>query len=87
MGGAAANIGGQTLNSAFNLPRSFGISAISNQKRRDNLMNLLSNLRLGKVALITDLYDSSNGLFVAVIVDEYSMLKSDQLYQLDFRLW
>ena len=49
MGGAAANIGGQTLNSAFNLPRSFGISAISNQKRRDNLMTLLSNLRLGNV--------------------------------------
>ena len=48
MGGAAANISGQTLNSAFNLPRGSAISAISNQKKRDNLMTLLTNLRIGK---------------------------------------
>ena len=49
MGGAAANISGQTLNSAFSLPRGFAISAFSNQKTRDNLMTLLSNLRIGKI--------------------------------------
>ena len=49
MGGAAANISGQTLNSAFSLPRGFAISALSNQKTRDNLMILLTNLRIGKI--------------------------------------
>ena len=49
MGGAAANIGGQTLHSAFKLPLSFSISAMKNQKIRDNLMTLLKNLRLGKM--------------------------------------
>ena len=48
MGGAAANIGGQTLHSAFKLPLSSSISAMKNQKIRDNLMTLLRNLRLGK---------------------------------------
>ena len=49
MGGAAANIGGQTLHSAFKLPLSSSISAMKNQKIRDNLMILLRNLRLGKI--------------------------------------
>ena len=49
MGGAAANIGGQTLHSAFKLPLSSNISAMKNQKIRDNLMTLLRNLRLGKI--------------------------------------
>ena len=47
MGGAAANIGGQTLHSAFKLPLTYSISAMKNQKIRDNLMTLLRNLRLG----------------------------------------
>ena len=52
MGGAAANIGGQTLHSAFKLPLSYSISAIKNQKVRDNLMTLLKNLRLGKMIFL-----------------------------------
>ena len=51
MGGAAANIGGQTLHSAFKLPLTYSISAMKNQKIRDNLMTLLRNLRLGKIIL------------------------------------
>ena len=54
MGGAAANISGQTLNSAFNLPKGFAISALSNQKKRDNLMTLLTNLRIGKFVTSCD---------------------------------
>ena len=49
MGGAAANIGGQTLHSAFKLPLGCSISTMKNQKTRDNLMTLLRNLRLGKI--------------------------------------
>ena len=49
MGGAAANIGGQTLHSAFKLPLTYSISAMKNQKIRDNLMTLLRNLRLGNI--------------------------------------
>ena len=49
MGGAAANIGGQTLHSAFKLPLGSSIAAMKNQKIRDNLMILLRNLRLGKI--------------------------------------
>ena len=49
MGGAAANIGGQTLHSAFKLPLTYSIAAMKNQKIRDNLMTLLRNLRLGNI--------------------------------------
>ena len=52
MGGAAANIGGQTLHSAFKLPLTYSISALKNQKVRDNLMTLLKNLRLGKMIFL-----------------------------------
>ena len=84
MGGAAANIGGQTLHSAFKLPLTYSISAMKNQKIRDNLMTLLRNLRLGK---IIDYLNKMLLLNVLVIIDEFSMLKADMLYQLDFRLW
>ena len=84
MGGAAANIGGQTLHSAFKLPLSYSISAMKNQKTRDHLMTLLRNLRLGK---IIDYLNKMLLLNVLVIIDEFSMLKADMLYQLDFRLW
>ena len=84
MGGAAANIGGQTLHSAFKLPLTYSISAMKNQKIRDNLMTLLRNLRLGN---IIDCSIKMLLLIFSVIIDEFSMLKADMLYQLDFRLW
>ena len=49
MGGAAANVAGQTLHSAFKLPLHHSIAAMKNQKTRDNLMTLLKNLRLGNI--------------------------------------
>ena len=85
MGGAAANIGGQTLHSAFKLPLSSSISAMKNQKIQDNLMTLLKNLRLGKIFHWLDIPFLIN--VISVIIDEFSMLKADMLYQLDFRLW
>ena len=66
MGTAAANIGGQTLTSAFNLPFSTKHESLSD-KVRDIKRIELQNLTL-------------------VIIDEISMVKADQLYQLDLRL-
>ena len=65
-GTAAANIGGQTMHSAFSF--NFGNEFFSlGDKSRDEKRNALENLRF-------------------IIVDEYSMIKSDMLYQLDLRL-
>ena len=66
MGTAAANIGGQTLTSAFNLPFSTKHESLSD-KVRDVKRIKLKNLTL-------------------VIIDEISMVKADQLCQLDLRL-
>ena len=65
-GTAAANVKGQTMDTAFGF--SFGNEHYSlSDKKRDEKRTVLQNLR-------------------AVLIDEVSMVKSDQLFQLDMRL-
>ena len=66
MGTAAANINGQTLTSAFNLPFGNEYFSLSDKARA------LKRIQLKNLAL--------------VIIDEISMVKPDQLYQIDLRL-
>ena len=66
MGTAAANIGGQTLTSAFNLPFSTKHESLSDKVRA------IKHIELQNLILL--------------IIDEISMVKADQLYQINLRL-
>ena len=83
-GSAASNIGGQTICSSFRLAWKNNFESLSD-KNRDKYRNVLQNLRVGMSRFDFD-FPTLIAFLFSVIIDEFSMLKADALYQIDLRL-
>ena len=87
-GSASSNIDGQTIHKAFSLTfadrKDDGKHKSLSDKSKEKLCTVLRNLRLGNI--IVKLRNRKYNVLFSVIIDEFSMIKPEHLYQIDLRL-
>ena len=84
-GAAASNISGQTLCSGLKVAYGNKFEPL-NGKKREMMRTALQNVRVGKNSKSSTNLNVNFIIHFSVIIDEFSMVKSDYIYQIDSRL-